>query len=106
MVTTLGEGVVTITGIGIVVDDVSVEVNVEVGEEAETDDVGVDVDVDIEEVVKADDETELEEHEDPERVANTVTGTLTVNIAGTSTVAVLPEKFVQVVRNKYTFFKK
>jgi hypothetical protein len=101
VVTTVGEGVITTTGI--VVNDVSVEVKVEVGEEAEADDVGVDVDVAIEGIERADDKIELEGHEDPKRVANTVTGTLTVTTAGTLTVVVLPEKFV---RNKYTFFKK
>ena len=86
VVTTVGDGVVTITGKGAVVvgDDVSVEVKAEVsGVEAEAD-----VNVDVEEV---DNEFELEWHEDPKRVINTVTGTLTVNVAGTLTVAVLPK---------------
>jgi hypothetical protein len=77
---------------------VSVEVEVsEAGNEAD-DDVGlgvgvgvgvVGVGVDIVGVDEADDE--LDEHEDPKRVVNTVTGTLTVNVAGTIIVVVAPE---------------
>ena len=93
MVITVGGGVVT-TGISVTVDDdVSVDVSVEVSE-AETesdDDVGVGVGVGIEGVDEADDEIELEEHEVPKRVVNAVTGTLIVNIAGTTTVVAAPE---------------
>lgn len=66
-------------------EGVGVNVNVDVG-------VGVGVDVGIEGVDEADDEIELEEHEDPKRVVNTVTGTLTVNVAGTITVVASPEQ--------------
>jgi hypothetical protein len=44
-----------------------------------------------------DDEVGLVEHEDPKRVATTVTGTLTVNIACTSTVVVLPGRVINEV---------
>ena len=91
---TVGDGVVTTD-----VNDDDVDVSVEVSEsENEVDDgVGVDVNVGVEGVVvddeieREDREDELEEHEDPKRVDNTVTGTLTVNVVGTITVVVLPE---------------
>ena len=94
---TEGDGVVTTD----IVDDVVV--SVEVGE-AENDGVDVDVGVNVgvEKVDVVDDEIEREEreeHEDPKRVVNTVTGTLTVNVVGTITVVVLPEYFVKVIKN-------
>ena len=107
VVMTVGGGVVT-TGINVAVDDdVSVEVEVSEAEnEADDDvgvgvesvdvavgvDVGVDVGVGVGVVIEGAVETdELEEHEDPKRIVDTVTGTLTVNVAGTVIVVVLPE---------------
>lgn len=115
---TVGGGVVT-TGISVAVDDEDVSVNeVEVSEvENGVDDdvldvgvgvvgVGVDVDVDVGVSVGVDvgvdvgvgvviegvdEDIEFEEHEDPKSVVRTVTGTLTVNVAGTIIVVVLPE---------------
>ncbi|KAF8808971.1 hypothetical protein BYT27DRAFT_7210324 [Phlegmacium glaucopus] len=82
----VGGGVVT-TDEDVVVDNVSVEID-EVDDEVDS--VDVVEDVGVEEVDESDVGVELEEHEDPKRVVNTVTGTSTVNVAGTVTVVVLP----------------
>lgn len=93
VVRTRGGGVVTTTGAGVVDDlgDVS-EAEAEAEDEDEED-----LDVVFEEVDESVDEIELEEHEDPKRVVNTVTGTSTVNVAGTSTVVVLPGRVINEV---------
>ena len=102
-VTSRGGGVVTITGAAVIDDDVLGDVSeaeVKVEDDNEDDDIDVCLAVD-----KAVDEIEFEEHEDPKRVANTVTGTLTVSIAGTLTVAVLPESFGKSLRTNSLFSK-
>jgi hypothetical protein len=94
VVTTRGGGVVTTTGAGVVdeLGDVS-----EAEAEDEDEDEEEDLDVVFEEVDESVDEIELEEHEDPKRVVNTVTGTSTVNVAGTLTVVVLPGRVINEV---------
>jgi hypothetical protein len=96
VIITMGGGVVT-TGIGVeVVDDVSVEVS-----EGENEGVGigVGVGVGVGGVGENGEENGVEEHEDPKRVDNTVTGTSNVNVAGTKIVVIPPEE--REVRNHW-----
>ena len=71
--------------------EVKVEPEVEVESEVIVVDDDEEVVVNIEEVDEPEDEVEVEEHEDPKRVVDTVTGTLTVKVAGTVTVVALPK---------------
>ena len=82
----MGGGVVT-TGVS---DDVDDGVSVEDGENVGVVDVGVGVDVENG-VNEDDDGVGVEEQKDPKKVANTVTGTSIVSVAGTVTVVAAPK---------------